>query len=263
MDQWSGTIRPAPPFKPPMRLRFFSSLALLCGALVAYAQEDKDLLPADEHYVMGDLGEDPSPDLSVYDAMNKALGGDSVRLCGGNPCLGWVEDQHKDGSLKHRGYYDGGQLTIYKNYRPDGSMEREFRSIDAVRSVQRTYHANGQLRSETKYIDGRSVQYEDHYVDGTLRYAEERHRSEPYFLRMDLFAADGKPVSTLQLVDKRRVEFVQREYHPGGALRSEGRARYDPSRMDTQRIGTWTYYDQAGAVVKHEDYQDGRVATVR
>lgn len=246
-----------------MRLSFFLCALWCIGVQDSTCQVDSDLLPADEHFVMGDVGEDPSPDLSVYDAMNKALGGDSVRLCGGNPCLGWVEDHHKDGSLKHRGYYDGGQLTIYKNYRPDGSIEREFRYVDAVRSVQRTYHANGQLRSETKFIDGRSVQYEDHYVDGTLRYAEERHRSEPYFLRMDLFAADGKPVSTLQLVDRKRVEFMQKEYHPGGALRSEGRARYDPSRMDTQRIGTWTYYDQAGAVVKHEDYQDGRVATVR
>jgi antitoxin component YwqK of YwqJK toxin-antitoxin module len=32
--------------------------------------------------------------------------------------------------------------------------------------------------------------------------------------------------------------------------------------MDTQRMGTWTYYDKAGGVVKQEDYQDGRVASV-
>ena len=99
------------------------------------------------------------------------------------------------------------------------------------------------------------------YVDGKLRYAEELHRSEPYFLRMDLFAADGHPISTLQLADTKKVEFIQREFHPGGALRCEGRARYDPSRMDTQRVGTWTYFDTSGAVTKREDYQDGRLAS--
>lgn len=261
LEKGGVTVTLPGPFNGSMRSPIL--LALTMTVQVALAQQVPDALPSDEHFVMGDLGEDPAPDLSAYDRMNRFLGGDSIRRCGGHPCIGWVEDHHADGSLKHRGFYDAGQLTVYKNYRPDGGLEREFRSIDAVRCIQRTYHTNGQLRSETKYINGRSVQYEDHYVDGTLRYAEERHRSEPYFLRMDLFAADGKPVSTLQLVNKKQVEFVQREFHPGGALRSEGHARYDPSRMDTQRIGTWTYYDKAGAVLKLEDYQDGRVASVR
>lgn len=233
------------------------------GLAPTFAQVDFDLLAPDDHFVIGDVGEDPDPGLNAYDAMNKVLGGDSIRLCGGHPCLGWVEDRHADGSLKHRGFYDAGQLTVYKNYHPNGAIEREFKSADAVRSTLRTYHVNGQLRSEARYVNGVSVQFEDYYVDGKLRYAEERHRTEPYFLRMDLFAADGNPISTLQLVDKKKVEFVQKDFHPGGALRSEGRARYDPRRMDTQRIGTWTYYDQAGVAVKFEDYQDGRLATVR
>lgn len=237
------------------------SLCLLSNNL--RAQHDRSLLSHDEHFVIGDMGDDPSPDLHAYEVMNALLGGDSVRLCGGHPCVGWVEDQYPGGGLKHRGYYDRGQLTIYKNYHPSGTMEREFRSMDAVKSVLRTYHANGRLRSETRFADGRSFFYQDHYVDGTLRYAEERHRTEPYFLRMDLFAADGHPISTLQLADTKRVEFVQREFHPGGALRSEGRARYDRSRRDTQRIGTWTYFDRAGVVVRHEDYEAGRVAAVR
>jgi antitoxin component YwqK of YwqJK toxin-antitoxin module len=238
------------------------TLSSLLWIQSSYGQTEPTLLPTDEHFVLGDVGEDPDPQMNAYDAMNKALGGDSVRSCAGHPCLGWVEDHHPDGSLKHRGFYDAGQLTHYKNYWPDGTMEREFRSVDAVRSILRTYHSNGQLRSEARYVKGTSVQYEDHYLDGKLRYAEERHRTEPYFLRMDLYAADGNPISTLQLVDKKKVEFLHKEFHPGGALRSEGRARYDPSRMDTQRTGTWTYYDKAGTVVKHEDYQDGRVASV-
>ncbi|MBK7944417.1 MAG: hypothetical protein IPJ85_03475 [Flavobacteriales bacterium] len=41
----------------------------------------------------------------------------------------------------------------------------------------------------------------------------------------------------LRLVDKGRIEVEQLEFHPGGALRSKGLARYNRSRMDTQRIG--------------------------
>lgn len=237
------------------------ALVLIGSAVPCIGQPES--LANDEHYIMGDMGDDPTPDMNVYEGMNKVLGGDSIRMCAGYPCLGWVEDRYADGALKHRGYYDAGQLTIYKNYWPDGRLEREFRSMDAVRSLLRMYHSNGNLRSETRYVNGTSVQYEDHYVDGTLRYAEERHRHEPYYLRMDLFAADGHPVSTLQLVDKKKVEFIQKEYHPGGALRCEGRARYDPTRMNTQRIGSWIYFDEKGAVTKQEEYQDGRVATVR
>lgn len=78
---------------------------------------------------------------------------------------------------------------------------------------------------------------------------------------MDLYNADGTPVSLLHLVDKKRVEFSQKEFYPGGAIRSEGKARYDPARMDTQRIGTWTYYDRSGAVLRTETCQDGRLAS--
>lgn len=239
------------------------TLLVLAAAFGSMAQgySQTDPLVNDEYFIMGDMGEDPMPDMNAYEAMNKMLGGDSIRICVGHPCLGWVEDHYPDGMVKHRGFYDAGQLTLYKNFWSNGTLEREFRSADAVRSVLRTYHANGQLRSETRFVDGRSVQYEDRYVDGRLRYAEERHRSEPYFLRMDLFAADGHPVSTLQLTDKKKVEFVQKEFHPGGALRCEGKARYDPSRMDTQRTGTWTYFDVSGVVTKQEEYQDGRLAS--
>lgn len=243
--------------------RYMLVLPGLFFTFCASAQPDTAVLPPDEHYVMGDVGQDPSPDLNAYEAMNKPLGGDSVRLCSGHPCIGWVEDLYPDGSLKHRGYYDDGQLTVYRNYHPNGQLEREFRSLDAVKSIHRTYHDNGNLRSEARYVDGVSITFEDHYLDGGLRYAEERHRKEPYYIRMDLFAADGKPISLLKLVDKKRVEFEQKEFHPGGTLKCQGLAQYDPSRMDTRRIGNWVYYNKAGEVVKEEEYQDGKVASVR
>jgi len=247
-----------------MKLGFWiGGLAATLLQLSALAQVSNELLAQDEQYALVDSAYDPSPDLNAYEALNGALGGDSIRLCGGHPCIGWVEDQYAQGGLKHRGYYDNGRLTLYRNFHRNGTLEREFRSIDAVKSIMRTYFSGGQLRSEARFASGVSIAFEDHYQNGALRYAEERHRTEPYFLRMDLYSADGHPISLLQLVDKKRVEFEQKEYHPGGALKCQGRARYDPARMDTQRIGTWIYYEASGAVVAEEDYQDGRVTAVR
>jgi hypothetical protein len=92
-----------------------------------------------------------------------------------------------------------------------------------------------------------------------VRYHEERHRSEPYYLVMDLFAPDGNPISTLHLIDKKHVVFEQKEYWPNGTVRLAGRAQFDPTRYDTRRIGSWTYYDQAGTAQREERYLDGKV----
>ena len=124
---------------------------------------------------------------------------------------------------KHRGLYTEGALVIYRNYYPNGRLEREFRQQDVIKSVLRTYHPNGVLRSETRFANGAVLKYEDHYSDGGLRYVEQRHRSQQYYLRMDLFAPSGDPLSLLRLVDRKRVEFEMKEYYPGGLLQCEGR----------------------------------------
>ena len=247
-----------------MTRRYF--LALVCIASLfttSVAQIDPLLLAQDEHYVMGDPGEDPAADLNAYSALIKALGGDSVRHCSGYPCIGWVEDHYPDGVLKHRGYYDAGQLTVYRNYHADGTLERDFRGIDDVKSVMRTYHSNANQRSETRYADGVAYQYKDFYVTGQLRYEEERDKEQGYFTRMDLYAADGKPISLLHVADKGKAQFEQQEFYPGGALKCVGRSAYNPSRMDTQRIGTWTYFDASERKMREEDYIDGKVHATR
>ncbi len=227
------------------------------------AQPDTLLLAIDEHYVLGDAGDDPLPELGAYEAFNARTGGDSLRSCGAYPCSGWVEDRYLNGQMKHRGYYNEGKLLSYRNFHPNGAVEREFKQVDDVRCTMRTWHANGQLRSETRYADGAVVAYLDHYVTGQLRYVEERHRKEPCFTKLELYAADGTPISLLRLVDKGRLEVEQQEFHPGGALRCQGRARYNRQRMDTQRIGTWSYFSPEGSKVREEDYVDGKVHAVR
>jgi antitoxin component YwqK of YwqJK toxin-antitoxin module len=247
-----------------MVLRLLLLFCLFSGyATNLSAQDDLALLKQDEFSMLEDSSDDLLAELNSYDRFNTILGGDSVRYCNGYPCSGWVEDRYTDGTLKHRGMYTDGRLVVYRNYRADGVLERDFRALDAVKHQLRTYHPNSTLRSEARYADGVSFQYEDHYMNGALRYAEERHRKEPYFIRMDLYSAKGEPISLLRLVDRKRVQFELTEYHPGGALRSIGRAQYDQRRMDTQRIGTWKHYFPDGTLEREEDYVDGKVHAVR
>lgn len=243
-----------------------NSMVAVCIAafpVLLRAQPDLLVLTPDQHSIEVTEESDPYPELHGYDRFNPQAGGDSTRLCATGPCSGWVEDKYADGTLKHRGMYADGALVVYRNYYPNGVLEREFKQQDAVKSVMRTYHSNANLRSEARYADGQAFEYRDHYADGSVRYVEERHRKEPYYLRMDLYAPTGEPVSLLRLVDRKRVEFELKEYFPDGLLRSEGRARYDPRRMDTQRIGTWRHYDASGTLLREEDHVDGKVHTVR
>ncbi|MBK6343121.1 MAG: hypothetical protein IPF41_11175 [Flavobacteriales bacterium] len=242
------------------------ALILLGGltlTIACAAQADTLLLAADEHYVMGDPGEDPAPDLNAYERYNPVTAGDSVRQCNGFPCTGSVEDKYPDGRLKHKGYYDNGLLVLYRNYYPNGQLEREFKRTDDVRAVQRSWHANGQPRNEIRYAEGQVVLYKDHYINGALRYTEERQRNGGCYTRMELFDAEGRPISTLLLADKAKGLIDISEYHPGGALKCKGRARCDKHSLETTRIGTWTYFDPAGVTVRQEDYIDGKVHAVR
>lgn len=229
----------------------FTGVALAQDDSSAFAQELREF-PAAGTAEEEEVG-DP------YEGLVRALDGDSLRLCNGKPCSGWIEDHWPNGNLKHRGYYEAGQLLIYKNHFADGAVEREYKVLDGKRSQLRCYHANGALRSEASYVDGFAVKYEDHYANGQLRYAEEHHRTEPYYLLMDLYAADGTPISTLHIVDKKRVIFDQKEFHPNGQPRSSGRSQYDPGLRDSRRIGTWTYYNTDGTPAYEERYIEGKV----
>ncbi len=245
----------------------WSILALcLCASslftLEAQGQPSEEPLFAEELFDIPDSLLGTSTPIDAYDALNQALGGDSVRVCDGRPCTGKVEDHYPDGVLEHRGYYQDGRLLVYKNFWPSGALEREYQVVSNTRSSLTTYHPNGQLRTVAVYVKGDQRSYAEHYVNGQLRYAEERHTDLPVYTRMDLFAPDGRPISTLALVDKKRVVMAQKEYWPNGQVRCEGRSQYDRQQGDSGRIGEWVYFDDHGQPLRKESYVGGKVHLV-
>lgn len=234
-------------------------LLFLLRAPAALAQTVEPLLPAEDGWLPTDTFAWPEELPDPYAPLNAALGGDSVRMVNGSACTGRVEDHYPNGVLKHSGYYGEGRVITYRNFHPNGQVEREFRMKDQTRSCLRTYYNNGVLRSETRYVNGLSRSFVEHYPSGQVRYTEEKHPSLPYYTVMDLFAPDGTPVSTLRVVDQKKGIFEQREYWSNGQLRTVGRSRFNPQRYDSQRIGSWTYHDRQGRPVKEESYVDGKV----
>lgn len=220
------------------------------------------LLTHDETAVATPALADITEGIEVYDRLIHALGGDSLRSCEGAACNGWVEDHYPDGILKHRGYYQDGRLLVFKNYFPSGRTEREFKTTSNTKCLLRTFNDDGALRSEALYVSGDQLEYTDYHPNGQLRYKEVKHPDDPYYLVMDLFAENGTPISSLNLVDKKKVIFEQKEYWPDGKLSSSGRSQFNPRRFDTQRIGEWTFFDETGKAARTEQYIDGKVHEV-
>ncbi len=226
------------------------------------AQHVDEPLFAEELFTIPDSLLGQSEPIDAYEPLVRALGGDSIRRCDGQPCNGYMEDHYADGVLKHRGYYQDGHLLVYRNYWPNALLEREYQVTSNTRSSLATFHPNGQPRTTTVYVKGEQRSYSEHYVNGQLRYAEERHTDLPVYTRMDLFAPDGRPISTLELVDKKRVVMAQKEYWPNGLIRCEGRSQYDRQQGDSQRIGEWVYNDESGQALRKESYVGGKVHLV-
>jgi len=197
--------------------------------------------------------------ITIYERLNVALDGDSLRNCKGYACQAWVEDFYEDGTMAHRGYYINGMLKVYKNFYPNGKLEREFKSIDNYRSLMRKYYADGTLKSEVKYVEGSAISWSDYFPDGKLEYHEEYHKSFNYHLKREKYNANGNQEEYFELVDKRKLIFDQKEYHASGKVKEAGQVHYDNEMFDFVRIGKWSFYGEDGSLKREEWYNKGTI----
>ena len=77
---------------------------------------------------------DPVYGITLYEPLNLYLHSDSTRIEEGYAVNGWKEDHYSTGELLHKGYYIEGQLKVYKNFYPNGNVERNFKAIDSFKS---------------------------------------------------------------------------------------------------------------------------------
>ncbi len=236
--------------------------SLLITSTASFAQPDlESQVPKEKKYDATIV--DETYGITMYEGLNLALEGDSVRMENGYAVNNWKEDYYEDGTLLHRGYYIDGQLKVYKNYYPNGQLEREFKNIDGFRSQSKLYYKDGTLKSEVKYMEGSPLLWVDYYTNGNMEYYEEYHKSFMYHIAKRSYYETGQAESLFELDNKKKLNYTQNDFHANGNNKVDGFLSYDKSLLDYYRTGKWTYYNEQGKATKEEQYSDGKVVKTR
>ena len=243
-----------------LRMKSIILLSVFLISAVSYAQIDlESQIPKEKTYDKSII--DATYGIQLYEPLNMALEGDSVRMENGYVVNNWKEDFYDDGTLLHRGYYIDGQLKVYKNYYPSGQVEREFKNIDGFRSLQKKFYADGTLKSEVKYMEGSALLWVDYYANGNMEFYEEFHKSFLYHNAKRSYYETGQEETVLKRVKK--LNFTQNDFYNNGKTKQEGTLSYDLNAYDYYKTGKWTYYNKQGKATKEETYNNGKVAKTK
>ena len=236
-------------------LRFFPSLLLcLCLSFSLQAQIKNKQESFQAQKVI-----DPVYGITFYKSFVERLGGDSLRVIEGVTCSGRVTDYYSDGSVIHKGYYANGKLNDYKNFYPNGNVERTFKISDDRVSVLKVFYENGNPKSKVKYIDGESVEWEDFYPNGNTEYYEQYNKSREFFLAQRSYYEDGNPERLLEIEDRKKRLYELKEYHKNGKVQQQGEVIFNQITFDYQKKGKWEVYDKEGNLTKEMFYVHGQV----
>lgn len=198
----------------------------------------------------------------MYDPLNMMIGTDTVRNNeDGYAANGYEEDYYTTGQLLHKGFYVDGQLKIYKNYYPNGEVERNFRLLDLKKSKMSKYYEDGTLKSEVIYIESEPLKWEDYYPNGQLEFIEEYNKTFEYYVFKANYFENGTPENTLELTHKKKLLYNQAYYHSNGQLKEQGELKYSMEVFDYQRIGTWKHFDENGNPTKEVKYSNGKMVS--
>jgi len=198
--------------------------------------------------------------ITMYEKLNMMIGSDTVRNdANGYAANGYEEDYYTAGQLLHKGFYVDGQLKIYKNYYPNGNVERNFRLVDLKKSKMTTYYEDGNMRSNIVYINSEALKWEDYYPNGTLEFVEEYNKTFEYYVFKANYYENGSPENTLELTDKKKLVYTQIYYHSNGQIKEQGEMYYNKAIYDYERIGTWRIFDENGKPTKDVKYSSGKI----
>lgn len=233
-------------------LKHLSILVLLLFSIATYSIAQESYEP--EQVVDEKFG------ITKYEPLNMMLGNDSVRNdAKGYAANGYVQDYYKSGQLLHKGFYVDGQLKVYKNYFPNGKVERNFRMTDIKKSKMTIYYSDGKVKSEIEYVESQAQKWQDFYPNGSPEFVEEYDNDIQYYVFKANYFEDGKPENSLTLTDKKKLIYTQIYYHKNGQIKEQGEMKYNKSIFDYERIGVWKLYDESGKPTKEVKYASGKV----
>ena len=196
---------------------------------------------------------DPEYGINMYDKLNFEIGGDSVRNDKkGYAFQGWVEDTYENGTVIHKGYYEDGHLKAYRNFFPNGSIERIFKIVDFKHCNMQIFYSDGKIKSDVTYYETNAQIWTDYYHNGQIEYTEENAKSMEYLIQRKSYAEDGKPQEIFEMIDPKKKIYSKKEYYENGKIKAEGQMKFSPSDIDYKKDGEWKYYDENGQVTTEQ-----------
>ena len=199
--------------------------------------------------------------ITMYKNLNMMLGSDTVRNLNGYAANGYVKDYYITGQLLHKGFYVEGQLKVYRNYFPNGEIERNFRLVDTKKSKMDIYYKDGTVKSKITYVHSEAQSWQDFYPNGTLEFIEVYDKNVEHYLEKGNYFEDGSPENTLVLEDKKKLVYTQTYFHENGEVKKVGQMKFLKMEFDYQNIGTWLEYDKNGKAIKEIKYASGAILT--
>jgi antitoxin component YwqK of YwqJK toxin-antitoxin module len=216
----------------------------------------------DDAFWFKEKNDDLFEGITDYDKYNPFMEGDSVRICGRTPCNGMIKDLYPDNvTTKHQGSYVNGKLTsVYKNFYPNGQLERFFQ-LDANGASAKidTYFPNGNPHLKVVYRRGNIILYEEYQEDGKTEMLEKMDNKAEYHLYQKYFYPNGQLFSDMTLVNKGKLIYSFTTYYETGEKRSEGSKISQKATGDYLKHGDWKYFSTDGKMVKAEQYSHGRL----
>lgn len=219
-----------------------------------------DQIPASQKYDATKVV-DPEYGIQLYDKLIFALGGDSVRYNKkGYNIQGWIEDYYTTGTVIHKGFYEDGQLKVFKNFYPNGNVERSFRIIDMKRCEMIEYYQTGKVKSEISFYESNAQKQVDYFENGVVSYIEESEKNNAYLFKRNSYKEDGNPTIIFEMLDKKKKIYTHKEYFDNGKIKEEGEMKFSIDASDYVKEGSWAYYDDSGKLIKKEKFHNGSIS---
>ncbi len=188
--------------------------------------------------------------INIYEPLNIYLRSDSTRIEEGYAVNGWKEDHYSNGQLLHRGYYLDGQLKVYKNYYPNGNLERSFKNYETYKSKEILNYPSGEIKRLSYYINNFAVEKICYNVDGKIKYHEKFNKDLVSLERRIKYYDNGNKKEELILNNEKKKTYSFIEYFVQGSTKTKGQLKYDGDLNIYNKFGKWIHYKNNGKVEK-------------
>jgi len=197
---------------------------------------------------------DPIYGITLYEPLNMYLHSDSTRIEEGYAVNGWKEDHYSTGEIAHKGYYIEGQLKVYKNFYPNGNIERNFKAIDSFKSKLNLFYPNGNIKSKVSYSNDFAMEWTDYNENGDISFYEKYNKDKLSHEKKVFYYDSGTIKDELIIDQKKKKTYIYTEYHENGSVKLKGHLKYDYTVYDYVKYGTWHHYDDQGSNHKKDHY---------